>query len=85
MPNLARSKPDRVPQGAKRLTVMTEVCHLLLQRCGTPSQLKFIEIYRQGVFTVFDLDASYAGRLNQLMQTYADLPMDLADASRLVA
>lgn len=61
--------------------VMTEVCHLLLQRCGTLSQLKFIEMYRQGVFTVFDLDISYAKRLDQLMQSYADLPMDLADAS----
>lgn len=64
--------------------VMTEVCHLLLQRCGTLSQLKFIEMYRQGVFSVFVLDVSYAGRLNQLMQTYADLPMDLADASLLL-
>ena len=60
---------------------MTEVCHLLLQRRGAVAQLKFIEMYRQGVFTVFDFDVSCAERLDQLMKTYADLPMDLADAS----
>ena len=32
-------------------------------------------------FTVLDLDSSQAERLEALMQTYADLPMDLADAS----
>ncbi|WP_295399648.1 PIN domain-containing protein [uncultured Thiocystis sp.] len=61
--------------------VMTEVCHLLLQRRGTIAQLKFIELYRQGVFTVFDLHLSHAERLDKLMNAYADLPMDLADAS----
>lgn len=61
--------------------VMTEVCHLLLRRRGTIAQLKFIEMYRQGVFTVFEFDISYAERLDQLMKAYADLPMDLADAS----
>ncbi len=60
---------------------MTEVCHLLLQRRGTIAQLKFIELYRQGVFTVFDLHLSHAERLDKLMKAYADLPMDLADAS----
>jgi hypothetical protein len=61
--------------------VMTEVCHLLLQRRGITAQLKFIEMYRLGVFAVFDLDTSCAARLDRLMQDYADLPMDLADAS----
>jgi uncharacterized protein len=61
--------------------VMTEVCHLLLQRRGTDAQLKFITLYQQRVFTVFDIIDSHIERLNQLMQTYSDLPMDLADAS----
>lgn len=61
--------------------VMTEVCHLLLKRRGTQAQLKFIELYRQGVFAVFNLDASQTARMEQLMHIYADLPMDLADAS----
>ncbi len=61
--------------------VITEVCHLLLKRRGIAAQLQFIELYRQGVFTLLDIDASQAERLETLMQTYADLPMDLADAS----
>ncbi|WP_242518234.1 type II toxin-antitoxin system VapC family toxin [Halochromatium roseum] len=61
--------------------VMTEVCYLLLKRLGIAAQLQFIELYRQGVFTVLDIDSSQAERLEALMQTYADLPMDLADAS----
>lgn len=64
--------------------VMTEVCHLLLQRRGVHAQLKFIELYRQGVFAIFDLQASHAERLNRLIQDYADLPMDLADASLVI-
>jgi len=61
--------------------VMTEVCHLLLQRRGIEAQLKFIEMYRQAVFTVLDIDSGQAERLEALMRAYADLPMDLADAS----
>lgn len=61
--------------------VMTEVCHLLLQRRGIQAQIKFIELYQRGVFTVFDITASHTRRLYVLMQEYADLPMDLADAS----
>jgi len=61
--------------------VMTEVCHLLLKRRGIAAQLQFIELYRQCVFSVLDIDSSQAERLEALMKTYADLPMDLADAS----
>lgn len=61
--------------------VMTEVCHLLLKRRGIRSQLKFIQLYRQGVFEAFLLDSSHSSRIESLMLAYADLPMDLADAS----
>lgn len=64
--------------------VMTEVCHLLLKRRGVQSQLQFIQLYRQGVFEVFALEASNAVRVQELMQAYADLPMDLADASLVI-
>jgi predicted nucleic acid-binding protein len=52
-----------------------------LQRRGIAAQLRFIEMYRLGVFGVFDLETSCAIRLDELMQNDADLPMDLADAS----
>ncbi|MCI5143496.1 MAG: PIN domain-containing protein, partial [Candidatus Electrothrix sp. ATG1] len=64
--------------------VMTETCHLLLTRAGISAQQKFIEKYRQGVFFVFELNAEHSERIAELMRKYADLPMDLADASLVV-
>ncbi|SMF96702.1 hypothetical protein SAMN02949497_4108 [Methylomagnum ishizawai] len=61
--------------------VMTETCHLLLKRQGVEAQLKFLDLYRQGGFQAFPLEHAHAPRLSQLMRQYADLPMDLADAS----
>ncbi|MEL6353768.1 MAG: VapC toxin family PIN domain ribonuclease [Cyanobacteria bacterium J06627_28] len=64
--------------------VMTETCYLLLVRKGVQVQLKFIANYRQKLFQVFDLPKNKGERLSQLMQQYADLPMDLADASLVI-
>jgi len=62
--------------------VITEVCHLLLKRRGKKSMLAFVESYEQGAFGVFQIDAlSHKQRILALMQQYADLPMDFADAS----
>ena len=60
--------------------VMTETCHLLLARAGIFAQQKFIEKYRQGVFSVFELNAEHSERIAELMRKYADL----ADASLVV-
>ncbi|CAK8723189.1 PIN domain-containing protein [Candidatus Electrothrix aarhusensis] len=64
--------------------VMTETCHLLLARAGISAQQKFIEKYRQGVFSVFELNTEHSEPIAKLMRKYADLPMDLADASLVV-
>lgn len=61
--------------------VLTETCHLLLKYLGLPAQRKFIDAYDKGAFDVFDLHRGHAASLHRLMQKYADLPMDLADAS----
>lgn len=61
--------------------VMTEVCHILLKRQGIAAQLKFIHAYAQGAFEVFQIDDTHRQRIAALMAHYADLPMDLADAS----
>jgi predicted nucleic acid-binding protein len=61
--------------------VITEVCHLALQRLGVTAQLNFIKMYQLGAFDVFDIPINDKFRLFQLMQQYADLPMDFADAS----
>jgi uncharacterized protein len=37
-----------------------------------------------GAFDIFDLDRYHYRRIEELMQKYCDLPMDLADASLIV-
>lgn len=64
--------------------VLTEVCHLLLNRCGVDAELSFIRSYQQGAFIVFDLRQEHRHNLLKLMEKYADLPMDLADASLVI-
>lgn len=61
--------------------VVTETCHLLLTRLGTRSQRTFVESFSAGAFDVFELERRHASRVSELMEKYADLPMDLADAS----
>jgi hypothetical protein len=64
--------------------VMTEVCHLLLKRQGVSAELSFMRSYQQGAFLIFDLNHQHVVIITQLMEKYADLPMDLADASLIV-
>jgi hypothetical protein len=62
--------------------VLTETCHLLLKRAGHTSVMGFMNSYAQGAFRIYHLDqASHPKRMIQAMEKYADLPMDLADAS----
>lgn len=61
--------------------VMTEVCHILLKRQGVAAQLRFMQIYQLGAFEVFEIQDRHKVRIVELMNQYADLPMDLADAS----
>ena len=64
--------------------VMTETCHLLLSRAGADSAVRFVRSAEEGAFDVFVLDVSHLSRVGALMEEYADLPMDLADASLVV-
>ena len=57
--------------------VLTEVCHLLPERLA-PSFLRWVGL---GGVTVVDVPAAAALVLADRMDKYADLPMDLADAS----
>ena len=61
--------------------VVTETCYLLLARLGNDSQRSFVESLGAGAATLFDLRLEHAPRIATFMETYADLPMDLADAS----
>jgi len=64
--------------------VMTETCHLLLSRLGDHAQRAFIQSATRGAFQIFDLTREQLPRIEELMQKYAKLPMDLADASLVV-
>jgi predicted nucleic acid-binding protein len=61
--------------------VMTETCHLLLARLGERAATAFAESAARGAFEIFDLSREHLPRVVELMQRYAQLPMDLADAS----
>jgi len=64
--------------------VMAETFHLLLQYLGSPAQLKLIKAFDTGAFDVFDLTRDHASTILRTMKKYADLPMDLADASLVI-
>jgi predicted nucleic acid-binding protein len=62
--------------------VITEVCHLLLKRRGKASMLSFVETYKEDAFNIYQIETVLQKqRIFELMRQYADLPMDLADAS----
>ena len=64
--------------------VMTEVCHILLKHRGVQAQLAFMKSYQKGAFSVFQIGEEHKQHLVELMEKYADLPMDLADASLVI-
>jgi len=66
------------------LPVITETAYLLSQRSGLDNAIEFIEDAHRGQFDVFDIGQGNFGRMAILMRQYADLPMDLADASLVV-
>jgi predicted nucleic acid-binding protein len=61
--------------------VVTETCYLLLTQLGVQAQVAFLRTYTAGAFQIYDLVEKQAPRLASLMEKYADLPMDMADAS----
>ena len=64
--------------------VITETCYMLLKRKGVPAQTAFMTSIANKAFELFDLQSHHALRIAQLMQQYANLPMDLADASLVI-
>ena len=64
--------------------VVTETCHLLLSRLGVQAELRFIEQVSTNV-EIHELGQEHLGAIRVLMEKYADLPMDLADASLVIA
>ena len=61
--------------------VLTETCHLLLNRMGVDAQQRFLLSWETGAFQVHAVPDKQIPRIRALMEKYSDLPMDLADAS----
>jgi hypothetical protein len=64
--------------------VIIETSYLLAERCNQSIQFKFLEQFIQGRVNTFSLEIYHLERCLDLMRQYADLPMDLADASLVV-
>jgi uncharacterized protein len=61
--------------------VVTEAVYLLMRWLGTRPAIALLEDIAAGTIKVWQLEDSAMARLPALMTRYADLPMDLADAS----
>ena len=64
--------------------VITETCHLLLSRLGVQAELRFIEQMSRNV-EIHEIGQRHLDAVHGLMEKYANLPMDLTDASLVVA
>jgi predicted nucleic acid-binding protein len=64
--------------------VLTEVVHLLAHRVHPDRANVFVGDIAHGAAIVADLPEDALLRIETLMRRYADLPMDLADASLVV-
>lgn len=65
--------------------VMTETCYLLATRLGVDAELAFVRSALDGAFELFELEPGQLRRAHDLMQKYRTLPIDLADASLVIA
>jgi len=64
--------------------VITETCYLLLSTGGNFAQCNFLRSLAAGASDVFHLQETHLVRAIELLENYADLPMDMADASLVV-
>jgi predicted nucleic acid-binding protein len=64
--------------------VITETCYLLLSTSGNSAQCNFLRNLAAGAAERFHLQEKHLTRMIELLENYADLPMDMADASLVV-
>lgn len=64
--------------------VLTETCHMLATRLGSPALERFVTAAAGGAFELFSLEQKHLTRAAELMKKYRELPMDLADASLVI-
>jgi predicted nucleic acid-binding protein len=64
--------------------VVTETCHIIQRELGAGAVVRFIKLLQDNEIELFTLDSMHLSTVQRLMQKYADLPMDLADASLVI-
>ena len=64
--------------------VITETTYLLQKRQGAQAADAFLLSIDQSELEIFQLESVHLGRIRELLKKYADLPMDLADASLVI-
>ena len=63
--------------------VVTEVSHML--DFGTLTQVNFLKWINRGGLHIFELEHAHLNRIIELSEKFMDVPMDLADATLIVA
>ncbi|MBS1487086.1 MAG: PIN domain-containing protein [Bacteroidetes bacterium] len=63
--------------------VVTEVSHML--DFSTTTQINFLKWINRGGLHIFELEFSHVIRMIELSEKFSDVPMDLADATLIVA
>ena len=64
--------------------VICEICYLLVASGGVSQECQFLIDISEQAFQIFDSQPAHFQRMASLIQQYADLPMDYADASLVV-
>ena len=61
--------------------VMTELCHMVARRLSVTVAVDCMQEMTHGAISLWDIPEQQAKKIPALMRRYANLPMDLADAS----
>jgi uncharacterized protein len=64
--------------------VITETCYMFCSKVGPKAQTNFLNTIFQNAFEVFHLQPHHIKRMIELLERYADSPMDMADASLVI-
>jgi predicted nucleic acid-binding protein len=64
--------------------VIAETCHLVQRELGASAASNFIKMLQENEVDIFTIETVHLPLIQRLMQKYADLPMDLADASLVI-
>lgn len=73
---LQRADPPLLVSGL----VIAEVCYLLARAGGPGAEASFLRSFDEGFLTLVDLEPGDLARAADLVERYADLPLDAADA-----